>query len=227
MPIPTQPPPRGEETRAALVAAALKLLGDKGFEAASTREIAAEARVNIAMIAYHFGGKEGLRAACADFVAGRMREIFAAAGPVRAKTPAEARAALAALVHALIVGVVADEAARPLARFLLRELSEPSPAFTRIFETALAPLHTRACALWALATGGGAESVATRLSVFAMLAQIVYFRIARAPVLMRLGWSEIGPAEAAAIESVVIANLEASLDAARIDSESVRRRTLD
>lgn len=215
MPTSAETPPRGEETRAALAAAALKLFGDKGFDATSTREIAAEAGVNIAMIAYHFGGKEGLRAACADFVGGRMREIFGAAGAIPAETEAQARAALMTLARALIRGVVADEAARPLARFLLREVSEPSPAFARMFETTLAPLHARACALWARATGGQAESVATRLSVFAMLAQIVYFRIARAPVLMRMGWSEIGRPEAAAIETIILANLEASLDAAR------------
>jgi AcrR family transcriptional regulator len=34
MSIPAPSPPRGEETRAALAAAALKLLDDKGFEAA-------------------------------------------------------------------------------------------------------------------------------------------------------------------------------------------------
>ena len=84
-----------------------------------------------------------------------------------------------------------------------------------MFETALAPLHARACALWARATGGPAESEATRLCVFALLAQIVYFRIARAPVLMRMGWSGIGPTEAAAIEAVILANLDAALDAAR------------
>ena len=50
--------------------------------------------------------------------------------------------------------------------------------------------------------------------MFAMLAQIVYFRIARAPVLMRMGWSGIGPSEAAAIETVILTNLEAALDAA-------------
>lgn len=215
MSIPAQSPPRGEETRAALAAAALRLFGDKGFEATSTREIAAEAGVNIAMIAYHFGGKDGLRIACADFVGERMRQLFAAADQTRVETAAQARAALEALARALIRGVVADEAARPLARFLLRELSEPSPAFARIFETALAPLHAHACALWALAAGGEAESVATRLSVFTMLAQIVYFRIARAPVLMRMGWREIGAEEAAAIESVVIVNLDAALDARR------------
>jgi len=212
MPAP-DPPPRGEETRAALVAAALKLYGDNGYEATSTREIAASADVNAAMIAYHFGGKEGLRAACADFVAERLRGIFGDAP--EAATPEAARAALAALLGAFIRRVVADEAARPLARFLLREISDPSAAFARIYETAFAPLHRRACRLWARASGGDPESVDTRLAVFAMIGQALYFRIARVAVLMRMGWSDIGPAEAAQIEAMILSHLEAALDAAR------------
>src|SRR5579863_9314370 len=215
MPSPAQPPPRGEETRDALVAAALKRFGDKGFEATSTREIAAEAGVNVAMIAYHFGGKEGLRSACADFVAKRLRQIFAATEKLPTDTAETAGAALSALARALIRGIVVDEAARPLARFLLREVSQTSPAFQRVFETAFAPLHAQACVLWARATGAPAESVDARLSVFVMIAQIVYFRIARPAILLRMGWGEIGPVEAAAIETVVIANIEAALAAAR------------
>jgi AcrR family transcriptional regulator len=204
---------RGEETRAALIAAALKLYGDNGYEATSTREIAAAAKANAAMIAYHFGGKEGLRAACADYVADRLHGLFGQAPD--AATPAEARAALFALVRAFIRGVVADEAARPLARFLLREISDPSAAFARVYETAFAPLHARACRLWAAATGADPESEATRLSVFAMMAQPLYFRIARAPVLLRMGWTDIGPNEAAALEAIILGNLQTALDAAR------------
>ncbi len=215
MPTSAPLPPRGQETRAALVVAALKLLGDKGFEATSTREIAAEAGVNVAMIAYHFGGKEGLRLACADFIAERLRQIFEATGELSAQSAGEARAALGGLARALIRGLVADEAARPLARFLLREVSQTSPAFQRVYETAFAPLHARACALWAAATGAPAESVDARLSVFTMIAQVVYFRIARPAILLRMGWDDIGPAEAAAIETVVLANLEAAVAAAR------------
>ena len=211
---PAAPLPRGDATRAALLAAALQIFGDKGFEAASTREIAAAARANIAMIAYHFGGKEGLRAACAEHVAATLSGIFASAAQPSVETGRQARAALKTLVRAGVRGVVADEAARPLARFLLREISDPSPAFARVFEAGFAPLHARVCRLWALATGAEPESEATRLSVFALIAQIVYFRIARAPVLLRMGWSEIGPSQAAAIESIVVANLEAALDAA-------------
>ncbi len=48
------------DTREQLLKTASKLFGEKGFEAVSTRELAKAADVNIAMIAYYFGSKEGL-----------------------------------------------------------------------------------------------------------------------------------------------------------------------
>jgi len=40
--------------------AAIKLFAQKGFEAASTREICKEAKINLCMISYYFGGKQEL-----------------------------------------------------------------------------------------------------------------------------------------------------------------------
>jgi AcrR family transcriptional regulator len=48
-------PTRAAGTREALIAAALKIFGRDGYHAAGTRVIAREARVNQALIAYHFG----------------------------------------------------------------------------------------------------------------------------------------------------------------------------
>src|SRR5690606_9671040 len=64
-----------QPTRVLLIRAALRLFGRQGYEAASTRAIAAEAGTNISSIAYHFGGKEGLRLACADAVADQIEQI--------------------------------------------------------------------------------------------------------------------------------------------------------
>ena len=55
-------------TREALIRAGLDLFGRHGFEASSIREIAQAAGVNSAGIAYHFGGKDGLRQACAEAI---------------------------------------------------------------------------------------------------------------------------------------------------------------
>jgi len=49
-----------EYTRQAIMKAAVRLFADKGFEAASVRDIVASARVNQAAINYHFKSKDGL-----------------------------------------------------------------------------------------------------------------------------------------------------------------------
>ena len=54
------PPERGAETRARIVAAALREFADRGFEGTSTREISAVAGVNQGLITYHFASKESL-----------------------------------------------------------------------------------------------------------------------------------------------------------------------
>ena len=211
-------PSRAEATRAALVCAGLELFGAKGFEATSTREIAAAANANIAAIAYHFGGKEGLRVACADAVVETIGQVFADAQVAPAQigtlSPAAARDVLARVAESLIDVIVVNAAARTVARFVLREMFEPSAAFERLYG-AMGPMHARACALWARATGVEPESEATRLAVFAMIGQVLYFRLARPAVLRRMDWDEIGATEAAAIKRQVVANLDAAIAVAR------------
>ena len=62
-------------TREALKGAAREVFAQQGFEGARTREIAARAGANKAMISYHFGGKQGLFTAVVleDIVAAKSR----------------------------------------------------------------------------------------------------------------------------------------------------------
>ncbi|MEV6715486.1 TetR family transcriptional regulator [Lentzea sp. NPDC051208] len=50
----------GEDTKAALVAAAREVFVEKGYDGATVRAIAAKAGVDAAMVNHWFGGKEGL-----------------------------------------------------------------------------------------------------------------------------------------------------------------------
>ncbi|HWE88789.1 MAG TPA: TetR family transcriptional regulator [Pseudonocardiaceae bacterium] len=52
--------PSGEDTRAALLAAALEVFGEQGFDSATVRGIATRAGVDAAMVNHWFGGKRGL-----------------------------------------------------------------------------------------------------------------------------------------------------------------------
>jgi len=75
--------PRGNETRARLISSAITLFGQRGFEAASTREIAAAAALNTPALQYYFNNKEGLYVACAEHIVSMgweaMREVIVSA----------------------------------------------------------------------------------------------------------------------------------------------------
>ena len=218
---PSAPPPSAEQTRLALIRAALKLFGSKGFDGTSTREIAAAAKANIGSIAYHFGGKEGLRAACASFIVETIQGIAQQALRLDAEGPKGEAAAVARLNTALerMVGfVVAAPEAGEIVQFLLRELAHPTAALDTIYKGVFEPVHRRLCEIWSEATGEEAESERTRLTVFTMIGQVVYFRIGRVAVLRRMGWDTIGPKEAAAIIAVAKDNLAAMLSARKGDT---------
>lgn len=202
-------------TIAQLVAAGLHLFGRYGFEATSTRALAARAGTNISSIAYHFGGKEGLRLACADAVA-------AAIGQVAQAIPADpgaigcgqARRILRRLMRRMVTFLVTPAAA-DVVGFLLRELATPdSPVLDRLYATLIEPRHQALCLLWAAATGEEPDSEDTRLAVFSLVGQAAYFRLAAPMVQRRMGWSGYSRRDTRAIQRRLLANLDAMLVAA-------------
>lgn len=208
-------PQSAEQTRQALVRAALKLFGSKGFDGTSTREIANAANANIGSIAYHFGGKEGLRTACAMFIVEAIQSVAGraladAGGP---KGAAEARARLEMALDRMVGFIVAAPEAGEIVQFVLRELAHPTAALDVIYNGVFEPVHKRLCQVWAEATGAEAESNHTKIAVFTMIGQVVYFRIARFAVLRRMGWTDVGAREAAEIIAVAKGNLAAVLAA--------------
>lgn len=211
----TDHPPVPDGTRLHLITAGAHLFGTRGYAAASTRAIAALAGTNIASIAYHFGGKEGLREACAAEFARRVRAELPADGPVPAGDPDAAADELRAILGKVASYLLSGTENGDLVAFMLREMADASPALAVVYDGLAEPMHRRLCALWAAATGQEAESPAVRLKLFSLVGQVIYFRIAAPIVARRMGWPSAGPAEAAAIVDVLMANLDAVLDAAR------------
>tara|TARA_B100000530_G_scaffold147823_1_gene92691 strand:+ start:781 stop:1353 length:573 start_codon:yes stop_codon:yes gene_type:complete len=85
-------------TRTHILQTAPAIFASHGFAGASTRQLAAAAEVNIATIAYHFGGKQGLYEAVLDAV---YERILATPIPnLTSASPAERVRTLVALVYA-------------------------------------------------------------------------------------------------------------------------------
>lgn len=209
---------RSDATRNALLMAALDLFGRHGFEGTSTRAIAAAADANIGSIAYHFGGKDGLRAACSQFVVDTVRSIAGPAVGLAEGPEAGPEAAAERLVHTIRTVVhflVAGRVAPELVQFVLREISHPGPVVDTIYAGVFEPVHKRLCQLWEQATGEPAESEDTRIAVFTMIGQAVYLRLGREIVKRRMGWEGIGAEEAEKLAAVASRNARAMIQSRR------------
>lgn len=210
-----------EQTRLALIRAALTLFGRHGYDATTTREIAAAARANIGSIAYHFGGKDGLHAACAQHIVEAIRGVAGDALEVPEVapdiSPEQAGMILEGALSRMVSFIVARPEGGEIVQFILRELNRPTSALNTIYFGVFEPVHKRLCVIWSAATGEAPDSQRTMLTVFTLLGQVVYFRIGREAVSRRMGWKAIGPTEADAIMDVARANLRAILAARRTE----------
>jgi AcrR family transcriptional regulator len=210
-----------DQTRLALIRSGLKLFGGQGYDATSTRQIAAAAKSNIGSIAYHFGGKEGLRAACAEYIVETIRGIAGEAlgGPETMaavlRDPDMAATALRTMLQRLVGFATAVPEAADMMQFILREMGRPTSALDTIYSGVFEPVHKQACAIWAAATGDDADSERTRVQVFTMIGQVVYFRVAREAVLRRMGWTTLGTSEIDVVTTVAVDNVSAIVAARR------------
>ena len=123
-----------EAVRADLLRAARELFAKRDFKAASVREIAAAARVNPAMIHYHFGDKDGLyRAMLEDTLGPMMRRLQALT-----EKPGNAREAVP--LREVFAGVMTTFAREPwLARLIVREVLAEAGPFRDTFIREIAP----------------------------------------------------------------------------------------
>jgi len=209
--------PSQNQTAGNLIDAGLHLFAHKGYEATSTRELAAHAQTNVASIAYHFGGKAGLRIACAQQVAVTVGTVFTPPDPSDpAMSATTAQAQIETLVQGFVQLVVGTPGAQDMVAFVVRELADPGEVAALIYTQLLEPRHIAVCHLMASATGRAANNEDLKLAVFAIIGQIVYFRIARPFVQQRMGWDDLADAEVQKITQTVIVSLRDTIKRLRI-----------
>ena len=200
---------RGEETRKRIVAVAIRVFGERGFEGASTREIAKAAGVNAPALQYYFDSKEGLYQACGEHIAALAVEHFS---PVveEARTlladehaPREALfEAFGKLLDTLVDHHLLSEHLDNHRLFMAQEQArqESSPLFEMVDRKLGA--RTRDVSLQLVARYCGIKSTDSelRLRVMMLYGQVMGFTHGRRTMLTKLGWERFGPKELAMIK---------------------------
>lgn len=196
-----------EETRRRLIAVSTTVFAERGFSEARIRDIASRADVNVAMIGYHFGNKEGLYGAVITDIGAKM------AAPIAA-TIEEARRSLASLPDTaidwgIVVGdllvalyrVMLEDGVEEWSRIMLREQMDPSPYFTRLHADVAEPfISTLAAVLERRGADAGKpeDQPAAMIKAVMLMGQLLVFTSAKSSVEQM-----IAPSEMARIETVV------------------------
>lgn len=183
----------------------------KGLEGASTREIAAAAGTVMSSITYHYGGKEGLYLATADYIAEQMGRGMADApfDPIE-PTPAEARTALHDLLDRFVIKMM-DQQTAGWSLFIVREQTNPTEAFDRIWRGMMGRMMERVVDLVCIASGRR-DAKTARVTAITLLGQVIVLRAARASCLKLLQSDDFEADDLAALRARVAANIDAILD---------------
>jgi TetR/AcrR family transcriptional regulator, regulator of cefoperazone and chloramphenicol sensitivity len=209
---------RGEETRARIIATALRVFGEEGFNKASTRQIATDAGVNPPALQYYFGGKEGLHRACAQFIIDRVMVMVApallAAREIKGSAQrARAIDALCTLLDAMADGLVAA-GSESWSRFITRGKADGAgPAMGMLRQNIGMPIMLTVAQLIAVVTDGDPTDAVIRIKAAAILGQLTTFLTNRESTMEALNWPEFTAQRLQLIKTVVREHTRAILDA--------------
>jgi AcrR family transcriptional regulator len=179
MPLDTQFPSPIERR---LLEAAGEVFAEKGYRAATIRQIIQRAGANVAAVNYHFGGKAELYAATIRYTR-RTAERQHPIADSQTGTSAEER--LHAFVRGLLFRVM--DTGRPAWqwRLMMREMTEPTAALDEMVRDSIAPNFEVIAGIVCELTGLSRDDPRLSVNVNSIVGQILFYRHCQ-PVICRL-----------------------------------------
>jgi len=204
---------RGEETRLRIIESAVRLFGERGFDGASTREIAAMAGVNAPALQYYFDNKEGVYLACVKQLIIRVNEHLveplAVAHRALDSIDSSDESLIAACqgILATFLGLIQETPqSEDWRRFMAREKAGlgPPSAFDLMERDLSEPLALVTRGLIARLTGKGIDDDVTIIRSLSLNSQGLVFRTLRRPALKALGWESFDRQGMETVREVVL-----------------------
>ena len=174
-----------DPTREKLLGVAGRVFADRGYQAATIREICLRAAANVAAVNYHFGGKLGLYTEVLQESV-RAAQIEAVQNALDQNAPPED--ILRAVIRARLRGVCRGDLPDWHFRILAHELAQPTPALRQLINKVARPIYKRLLELIGGMIGLPPNDDKTRLCANSVMGQILTYVLA-GPLLAGV-WAE-------------------------------------
>jgi TetR/AcrR family transcriptional regulator, regulator of cefoperazone and chloramphenicol sensitivity len=172
----------GEATRDKLIAAAGEVFAERGYRAATVREMCRRAGANIASVNYIFGDKMGLYT---EVLRRSVHASQTAAMLVATDASLSPEQVIRAVIRARVMSLCAQDRPAWHIRLVLHEFSHPTSAMGRVVDELMRPVYDRMRGAVGKLMGLPPDHATTRLSVNSIVGQILFYTFSR-PVLSRL-----------------------------------------
>ncbi len=215
-------PSRSERARQRLLAAALKVFGEKGPRGASVREITRAAGQNVAAVAYYFGSKQKLYEAVMEGIVrelrGRLGEVLGEAQELQRSgehSPGKAARLLKGFLVAVYARLLSRDDAVPIVQLIVREQLTPTAGFEVLYHQGFRDLHETLCCLVGMCLGRDPRDRETIVRTHTLMGQVYFFAMSREAILRRLGWKSLEGRNTDLVVRVIEGNLDKLLAAPR------------
>ena len=171
-------------TRERLLRAALEVFAERGYEAATIREICGRAEANVAAVHYHFGDKRKLYQAIYATLFETLRERRTSFLPPEAPADERLRVYIRALFEEIFLSGDSDRQVQ-LSTIYLSEMARPSEVLDRIVTEHLEPDARELYSIVADLLGTGPDDELTIDCAASVIGQVLHYYHA-GPIISRL-----------------------------------------
>ena len=171
-----------DPTRHKLLEAAGRVFADRGYDAATVREICRRAGANVAAVNYHFRDKQGLYAEVLGQMA-RAAQVERMSATLDQSAPPEEL--LRRVIKVRVQGLRTDHLPDWHFKIIAREFAQPTPAMSRMIDKVSRPLYERLLDLVGQIIQLPANHEKTRLCTQSVMGQIFLYALA-CPILSKL-----------------------------------------
>jgi AcrR family transcriptional regulator len=169
-------------TRDKLIEAAGHVFAERGYRAATIRDICRRAGANVAAVNYTFGDKMGLYT---EVLRNSVRATQTAAMIAALDPGLSPEETIRGVIHARLKSLCREERADWHFRLMMHEFVHPTPAISRVVDEGIRPVYNRLRNAVGEIIRLPPDHETTRLSVNSIVGQILFYTFSR-PVLSRL-----------------------------------------
>lgn len=181
------------ETRLRLLETAAMVFAEHGFAAATIRMIAGHARVNVAAVNYHFGGKDGLYREVLRHVRRLAYERYPTTYGLNAGATPEER--LHAYVRSFLLRTIGAESVPGFGVLMMREMVEPTSALDMIVDEGIRSLFDQLVAIVRLIMGEETAGDLVLACARSTMSQCVFYLFGRSVISRMAPERKFDPAD--------------------------------